>query len=178
MEQNLVKLWDENKNHQLTSSEMLIYLFLTYQWKKNNHQKFTYSDYVMTKELKLSRQTIIKSKKKLRKVHLLEFSHCTGMPTVYSFPDFKEVKKVKKESELWTIVDYEIAKDTPTQEEFLKYAKSLRQYKDNYLPDILKEFEKLDREDWVTEKGKIKNWKAEANRILMNVLLSHFRKQH
>ncbi len=178
MEENLAKLWNENKNHQLTASEMLIYLFLSYQWKKNNYQKFTYSDYVIAKELKLSRQTIIKSKKKLRKVHLLEFTHCSGLATAYSFPEFREVKKVITKTDFKKSVEFEIKKDTPTKEEFVAYLKLSPYYKENLLPDILEKYNELEREGWITKNGKISDWKKEAKRIISNIVLSNFRKNY
>ncbi len=176
LEQNFAKLWVENKNNQLTSSEMLIYLFLTYQWKKNSYQKFTYSDYKMAKDLKLSRQTLMKAKKKLRIVELLEFSHCTGMPTVYSFPEFKPVYREKNKEGIKTVVDYKIIKDTPTKNEFVEYLKLSPNYKENLLPDILKKYDELEQEDWITQNGKISDWKKEARRIISNIMLSNFRK--
>ncbi len=178
MENNLAKLWSENKNHQLTASEMLIYLFLSYQWKKNNYQKFTYSDYVIAKELKLSRQTIIKSKKKLRKVHLLEFTHCSGLATAYSFSEFKEVKKVIAKTDFKRSIQFEIKKDIPTKEKFVKYLKLSPYYKENLLPDILEKYNELEREGWITKNGKISDWKKEAKRIILNIMLSSFRKNH
>ncbi len=122
----------------------------------------------------MSRQTIIKSKKKLRKVHLLEFTHCSGLATAYSFPEFSEVTKFFAKKS----VEVEVKKDTPTQDEFVAYLKLSPYYKENLLPDILERYNELERKGWVTQNGKISDWKKEAKRIISNIMWENFRKNY
>ncbi len=134
-EKNTEKLWNSNKK--LTASEMLLYLFLSYKWKENEYEKFKYSDYTIAKQLKLSRQTIIKAKKKLKKVQLLEFSHRLGRTTTYSFPDLTEIKNSYYEVNL---EEPKEKNNIPKEEEFISYAKLSPLYKESLLEDIIEMF--------------------------------------
>ncbi len=178
IEQNLEKLWGKNKNHHLTASEMLMYLFLTYQWKKNNYQNFTYSDYEITKELKLSRQTVIKIKQKLMIEKLLEFSHCPGMTTVYSFydTDIKEPPKPTKRNNIENSSTNKDEFEIPTKKEFISYVKTLHNYKEQFLSDVMKEYDYLEKNNWVTKRGKVESWLTIA-RISMSKIVFKYNTQ-
>ncbi len=173
-QQKLSTFWSKEKQ-KLTASEMLIYIFLLHQWKENEYKNFTYSDYEIAKELKLSRQTVIKIKQKLMIERLIEFSHCPGMTTVYSFFDTetKEHSKPSKRNGIENGFAIEDEFEIPTKKEFVDYVKTLYNYKKQFLYDVMKEYDELQKNNWVTKRGKARNWIAIAEISMSKIVFNY-----
>lgn len=94
------RFWDHNANGPIGSTAIAAYLYLLKTSNANERYDFKISDVVVSRELGLSRKTVIKTREKLRKAGLIDFQTPKGLPCHYrillNYPlRFSEVDELK-----------------------------------------------------------------------------------
>lgn len=77
------RFWKFNQIAKPGSTVVAIYLYLLKTGKHNNAYQFNISDSILSKELRLTRKTVKKTKEKLRDLGLIEFKTENGFPGSY-----------------------------------------------------------------------------------------------
>lgn len=96
------KFWDFNADNHLSSSSLLIYLFLLKEVFKRNSLRFSISDVYLSKQLGLTRKTVKANKEILQKNGLIKLETKNGVACNYEvFTEYKylesDIEKVVKE---------------------------------------------------------------------------------
>lgn len=180
------KFWRFNKENPLNCSVTTLYLFLLQHWDNNQKQDFELSDREAIDFLKISRRTILSSKKALRDLGLINYRTIKGLPNRYKIiPDYiineqiadkiKSQKKVVKEKK--TVIeslipetlpiDVPIAQQQqntkisyPTKQEFMEYAKTLSVYTPELDFALESKYDTWVSEGWINGYGNpITNWR-------------------
>ncbi|MCD1117533.1 hypothetical protein [Chryseobacterium turcicum] len=77
------RFWTYNQNAQVGSTAVAMYLYLLKTAYSNGHYDFTISDVAISRDLGLSRNTVITTKGRLRKLRLIDFKTKNGLPCRY-----------------------------------------------------------------------------------------------
>lgn len=77
------RFWDYNTNEPIGSAAIATYLFLLKTSNENDRYDFKISDVAVSRELGLSRKTVIKTREKLKKAGLIDFQTPKGHPCYY-----------------------------------------------------------------------------------------------
>ena len=99
------QFWEYNKKFPLGASASVIYIFLLDKGYKKKFEDFVLSDIEISKELKLSINTIKAAKEKLRDQGLIKYQTQNGLPCQYKLiNDYSKGSIKKKEKEVDTIL--------------------------------------------------------------------------
>ncbi|KQT23736.1 hypothetical protein ASG22_06770 [Chryseobacterium sp. Leaf405] len=77
------RFWDYNTKKPIGSAAIAAYLFLLKTSNENDRYDFKISDVVVSRELGLSRKTVIKTREKLKNLGLIDFQTPKGHPCHY-----------------------------------------------------------------------------------------------
>lgn len=154
----LLKFWNINKQENLGSSAAGFYSYLVHRWFDNKCEGFSISDAELRKELSLSLNTIRIIRQKLEAFKLIQYEAKIGAAGSYNLPNEniikkrsaerkksvlkltkktaeKKIKKVEVNSvskETASVRNTEFINiDAPDYDEFLRFARTLK----NYVPE-------------------------------------------
>lgn len=77
------RFWDYNTQEPIGSTAIAAYLFLLKTSNDNDRYDFKISEVIVSRELGLSRKTVIKTREKLKKAGLIDFQTPKGHPCYY-----------------------------------------------------------------------------------------------
>lgn len=151
----LLKFWNINKQEKLGSSAAGFYAHLVYRWFDNKCEGFSISDAELRKELNISLNTIRIVRQKLEAFNLIQYEAKIGAAGSYNLSNENIIKKrsaarkknvlkstkksaekkiikvevnpVSKEEASIKDTDF-ISSDAPDYDEFLRFARTLKNY--------------------------------------------------
>lgn len=175
------KFWEYNQRVPFGSSAAVIYTFLVHKWYQNQCQDFVLSDIELSKELKITVNTIKAVKEKLREHKLIQYQIKIGYPCYYnilidySVPDDKKIVLPKGRKNAEKIKDAAPSSnvppaannptvfkaDIPSFDEFLSFAKSLKNYTSDFDDKIEAKYNSWVSSGWISGYNRpITNWQS------------------
>lgn len=191
------KFWQFNSINALGAPAVAIYLLLLETWHEKEFAYFSISDAVISKELKLSRGTIIKHKMILKDLGLIQIQKCNGLASIYcinnNYPINKGIdnnlKKIKIEDDsiqkqqaqkpknsihhvepitFNPKLNSNKPKNIPSMEEFLAYAKTIEIYDESLEFQVKTKYESWVSNGWRNGYDKnIRDWKISLKNTMV-----------
>lgn len=167
------KIFELNSNNKIGATTITVFTFILYKCE-DPQKEIVLSDYEMARELGLSRQTVITAKNKLKLLGLLDYQRNPGFPNRFilngnEFPNeklkIKEIKEIPVKNlnripEPKFIGNNSFSK-YPTLEQFMDFAKTLKDYSEKLDDVLIKKFHQWENSDWRNTLGKpILNWQS------------------
>lgn len=157
MRKQIENFFKYNTKNPIGANAVALYMLIVN--RADAEGKLEMSDYESAKLLKLARQTVITTRKKLQQLKFIECKANRCFPTKYqilgvenkeqiSFEKHKNIPKVSKILE------------PPTLEKFLEFAKTWEHYDDSYEKYVIVQYKEWAEKGWKTKMGRvITNWK-------------------
>lgn len=180
------KIFELNSRNKIGSNTLAVFTFILYK-SEDIQKEIILSDYEMARELGLSRQTVITAKNKLKLLGLLDYQRNPGFPNRFilsgnEFPNEKptiiEIKEIPVEN-LKRIPEPKIIATNsfskfPTLEQFMDFAKTLKDYSEKLDNSLIQKFHTWENSDWKNVIGKpILNWRIVLEKNIRLLELSH-----
>ncbi|UOE37309.1 hypothetical protein [Chryseobacterium oryzae] len=181
------KMFDLNSENKIGANTIAVFTFILYKCE-DPRKEIVLSDYQIARELRLSRQTVITAKNKLKLLGLLDYNRNQGFPNRFIL-NGNPMPKVtpntyetidKPSDELKTIEESEINTNSsfskyPNLKQFIDFAKTLKDYSEKLDDLLIQKFQKWEEADWKNSLGRpILNWKSTLEKNMNTLEVSHF----
>ncbi len=181
------KMFDLNSENKIGANTIAVFTFILYKCE-DPRKEIVLSDYQIARELRLSRQTVITAKNKLKLLGLLDYNRNQGFPNRFIL-NGNPMPKVtpntyetidKTSDELKTIVESEINTNSsfskyPNLKQFIDFAKTLKDYSEKLDDLLIQKFQKWEEADWKNSLGRpILNWKSTLEKNMNTLEVSNF----
>ncbi len=179
------KIFDLNSKNKIGANTIAVFTFILYKCE-DLRKEIVLSDYQMTRELGLSRQTIITAKKKLKLLGLLDYNRNRGFPNRFILKGNDSPKVIAKTEikedfikELDQILEPEIIVNNsnskyPSLKQFMEFAKTLKDYSEMLDDLLIQKFHKWEEADWKNSLGRpILNWQSTLEKNINTLEFSH-----
>ncbi len=182
------KIFDLNSKNKIGANTIAVFTFILYK-SEDLQKEIVLSDYQMARELRLSRQTIITAKNKLKHLGLLDYNRNRGFPNRFILKENRLPKVTAKTNEivedpieeLNQILEPEIILNNshskyPSLKQFMDFAKTLKYYSEKLDNLLIQKFQKWEEADWKNSLGRpILNWQSTLEKNINALDVSHFK---